>query len=175
MPYTVKRYPRNVQDAPAVATIPNFDAVSGQAPAGLERHGSWVFDPVSQKIYQNYFGDWVIYNGQGTQPLEYFERSDSHTLVAEDFGAHNQGSIINLLGGGSPGVKVPPASAVALPLLVPITFYWGAGAQPEFVPDHVSVTIISANSSRKLRVLNSAATLVQLTQNNWLLTGDITA
>jgi beta-lactamase superfamily II metal-dependent hydrolase len=50
---------------------------------------------------------------------------------------------------------------------------WSGGTMSVAV-SNPSVTLLSADSAKRLRTKYSAATLIQMSQNVWLLTGDIT-
>ena len=85
--------------------------------------------------------------------------SDANGIVRQNVGSANN-------------LTVPPNSSVAFPIGTQITIINAGVGQTAFVAGS-GVTINSADGALKLRVQYSAATLIQIAIDTWLLTGDI--
>ena len=93
----------------------------------------------------------------------------SYTLVAGD-----AGDLVTLTNGAAITLTVPTNASVPFATGSQITIIQ-SGAGTVTVVGDTGVTVNSADADLKLRVQWSAATLIKLGTNNWVLIGDIKA
>jgi hypothetical protein len=92
----------------------------------------------------------------------------SYSLLASD-----QGGMVTMNNGSANTLTVPPNVSVALPVGTTILVA-SIGAGQTTVAAGAGVTV-NGTPGLKIRTRYSAATLVQLSANNWIIIGDLSA
>jgi hypothetical protein len=93
----------------------------------------------------------------------------TYTLLLADIG-----KLVYLNNAAAITLTVPPNSSIAFPIGTQIDIVQGAGGQVTVTPGS-GVSIVSADSYRKLAKVYAAATLVKIATDGWLLTGNLAA
>jgi hypothetical protein len=139
----------------------------GTLPSAATAAGQMIYvsdAPSRQKLAVSDGTDWHFADG----PLTENAQASSYTLVLADGNSRH----VKITNASANNLTVPPNSSVAFAIGTSILVSSLGAGQTTFVPGS-GVTIRSPGGALKLRVQYSAATLIKIGTDEWLLSGDI--
>lgn len=113
-------------------------------------------------------GEVSSYQYSHALPIELNAQTDSYTLVLGD-----AGKLITMNKGTANTLTIPKHSAVAFDTGTQILVYQGGAGTTTIAPVDGDVTINSAGGLLDLFAQYSVASLVQISENEWVLSGDL--
>lgn len=108
-----------------------------------------------------------------SRAMSYSAKTDNYTIASGD-----EFNLFSMNNAAAKEFRIPTDATFNFAIGTEVNFFWITGAgQPSIVAaTPATTTVISTgatSASPKLRVVNSAATCIKLSANNWLVVGDI--